>query len=228
MKIQQKMNRELLAGTAADIDSTADIQHVQPHLRKTQCYAHFQSKVCTKCKVEKSIDNFFKRGDAPNLYRSHCKECLKPQSNKSGKVYFQKHKKKIALRKKIRYQNDLNFRKKELARMAKKYADKRDLNCKCCGKTLPKYSIKYCDGCRQKAYNTCIKEWNKKVGKDYINMLQNKRVKKKSAELTDGYIAGQIRGNKFPGFTISEMPKELIELKRNALKLKRELKNKKS
>lgn len=32
------MNKELLAGTAADIDSTADVKHVQPHLHKAPCY----------------------------------------------------------------------------------------------------------------------------------------------------------------------------------------------
>lgn len=207
----------------ADIISSAQVSPMQ-------CYAHFQSKVCTKCNKEKSIDNFFKRGDSPHLYRSHCKECLKPQSNKSGKIYFQRHKAEIRDKRKARYQTDLNFRKKELARMSKKYADNRDLNCQCCGEILPKYSIKFCDGCRKKAYSDYIKEWNIKMGKDYINALQNKRVKKKSNEVTDGYVAGQIRGNKFPGWKIEEMPKPLIELKRNSIKLKRELKkqNKKS
>ncbi len=42
-------------------------------------------KICSKCKIEKSLDNFFKRG---NGYKSHCKEC----SSIYGKKYYSENK----------------------------------------------------------------------------------------------------------------------------------------
>jgi hypothetical protein len=35
-----------------------------------------KSKICTKCKIDKNIEEFTKRGDNPNQLRSHCKSCV--------------------------------------------------------------------------------------------------------------------------------------------------------
>jgi hypothetical protein len=35
-----------------------------------------ETKVCTKCNVEKSLDEFVKRSDSPNGYRPNCKICM--------------------------------------------------------------------------------------------------------------------------------------------------------
>ena len=37
-------------------------------------------KVCVKCKQSKSLEEFYKRADRPNSYRSQCKVCHKLQS----------------------------------------------------------------------------------------------------------------------------------------------------
>ena len=38
-------------------------------------------KICTKCKIEKSLDEFFKRNDVKTSHRSHCKQCTKTQKD---------------------------------------------------------------------------------------------------------------------------------------------------
>ena len=34
-------------------------------------------KICTRCKLEKSINEFYKRKDSKNKIRSQCKDCFK-------------------------------------------------------------------------------------------------------------------------------------------------------
>lgn len=249
-----------------------------------------ETKVCTKCKIEKEVTAFAKDKGQKSGLRPDCKECAyavqksrmqseeakqrqreaqqryrernnekvkerqrqyekTPQRRESKRIreriYYHanpEHKKEINKRSYIknfdknrekkneqnrnRWHSNEDFRKKMLQQAAEKYQANRELYCECCNKELPKYSIKYCDDCRDEIYRQKKSEWRNKVGKEYLNELQNKRVKKKVDELSDGYIAGQIRGNKYAGWKLEEMPKQLIELKRNVLKLKRELKNK--
>lgn len=48
-------------------------------------------KVCTKCKVNKSFDNFRIRKDRKSGYRSDCKECEYKHSQLNRKEYFNKY-----------------------------------------------------------------------------------------------------------------------------------------
>jgi predicted transcriptional regulator len=60
-----------------------------------------KTKVCSKCSIEKSIDQFYKRKDTKDGYRLDCKECFSLKSDK----YYQNNKKKINKRNK-QYNND--------------------------------------------------------------------------------------------------------------------------
>lgn len=159
-------------------------------------------------------------------WRKNNPELTREIAKKSYHLNFDKNKDSRNEKSRLKWIEDDNFREARLKNMAEKYLLNRRAFCVCCRKELPKYSSKYCDDCRDENYKKNNLKWINKVGASYINDLQNKRVKKKSTELTDGYIVGQIRGNKFPGLKKDEIPSELIELKRLSIKLKRELKNK--
>ena len=49
-------------------------------------------KMCSKCKIDKSISEFYERSDAPGTYTSQCKKCQKSRF----KNYTDSHKKVIA------------------------------------------------------------------------------------------------------------------------------------
>ena len=53
-------------------------------------------KICTKCKVEKPVDCFFKRTSSKDGIQNHCKKCTKKRNNK----YHEANKDKIAKRSK--------------------------------------------------------------------------------------------------------------------------------
>lgn len=159
-------------------------------------------------------------------WRKNNPELTREIAKKSYHLNFDKNKGVKNEKSRVKWRKEDNFREAKLKKMAEKYLLNRASFCVCCQKELPKNSSKYCDDCRDKNYKKVQKNWINKVGKDYINDLQNKRVKKKSALLTDGYIVAQIRGNKLPELKKDEIPSELIELKRLSIKLKRELKNK--
>lgn len=52
-----------------------------------------KTKICTKCKVEKSLYEFGSNKQSKDGKRSHCKECV----NRHSKKYRQEHKEKIAI-----------------------------------------------------------------------------------------------------------------------------------
>ena len=41
-----------------------------------------KTKICTKCKVEKPIIEFYKRNDSNDGYRNECKKCVRDKSKK--------------------------------------------------------------------------------------------------------------------------------------------------
>jgi len=47
-----------------------------------------ETKFCNTCSTEKSVDNFYKRGDSTDGYRSKCKDCyyIKTQENKRKRM----------------------------------------------------------------------------------------------------------------------------------------------
>ena len=48
-------------------------------------------KICTKCKLNKSLDKFRIRKDRKSSYRSDCKECEYKYSQLNRKEYFNKY-----------------------------------------------------------------------------------------------------------------------------------------
>lgn len=77
-----------------------------------------ESKICCKCGVEKSIENFRKSG---KYYRSDCKDCEKIYKRKYDKEYRKIHKEEINKKKKIYYKKN----KEEILRKQKKYKENR-------------------------------------------------------------------------------------------------------
>lgn len=61
-----------------------------------------KTKTCTKCKIEKSISDFYKDQNTEDKYRSYCKECIANY----GKKYRQKNLKEDKERKKKYYQDN--------------------------------------------------------------------------------------------------------------------------
>ena len=51
-----------------------------------------KTKICSKCKEEKDVCEFYKNNKNPNLYRGSCKICM----NKKSKEYFEKNKTSIS------------------------------------------------------------------------------------------------------------------------------------
>lgn len=51
------------------------------------------SKKCTNCEIEKSLDNFYKRGSG---YKSHCKECSSIYGKKRYVIHKETHNKKMS------------------------------------------------------------------------------------------------------------------------------------
>jgi len=47
-----------------------------------------KTKICSKCKEEKDVCEFYKNNKNPNLYRGSCKICM----NKQSKEYTEKNK----------------------------------------------------------------------------------------------------------------------------------------
>ena len=76
-----------------------------------------QTKMCTKCGGEKSLDDFYRRSDYPSSYTSHCKECIlsrqrshynknKEHKLKSNRAWHHANKEKISARKRTYRQNN--------------------------------------------------------------------------------------------------------------------------
>jgi|TARA_R100001530_G_scaffold124374_2_gene92544 hypothetical protein len=63
-------------------------------------------KICTKCKQEKELKDFYKAKENADGFENRCKECKA--------TYHRKNAKKISLRKKRRYYTDKEYREKVL------------------------------------------------------------------------------------------------------------------
>ena len=61
-----------------------------------------ETKICSKCKIEKEVCEFYKHSRNPNIYRGQCKKCMNESSlnykknnvekiNKKNKEYFEKN-----------------------------------------------------------------------------------------------------------------------------------------
>jgi hypothetical protein len=81
-----------------------------------------ETKICSKCNIEKEICNFHKWKNGPDGYKRHCKECRKLET----KSYYDKNNEKIKLQ--VRKYRELNLDKvKELKQKIYKRDKKRIL-----------------------------------------------------------------------------------------------------
>lgn len=78
-----------------------------------------ETKICTKCGIEKEIDKFkrFKSTNDQYYYTGDCKQCRNLEAYNRNKKYRLSHKKEIAIMKKINYQKN----KKIISQKQKKY-----------------------------------------------------------------------------------------------------------
>lgn len=78
-----------------------------------------KTKICTKCKQEKEINEFkrFKSTNGKFYYTGDCKKCRNLEAYDRNKKYRLSHKKEIAIIKKINYQKN----KKIISKKQKKY-----------------------------------------------------------------------------------------------------------
>ncbi len=107
-------------------------------------------------------------------------------ANRSYRNCFEKNRHKINEKGRNKWNNNEQHRANVLKKAAESYQKNRELFCVDCNRELPKNKSKYCQNCTDKNYKIKSKEWVVKVGREYLNGLQNKRVKKKVDELTDG------------------------------------------
>jgi len=61
-----------------------------------------ETKVCSKCSLEKNLSEFYKRKDNKDGYRTDCKKCF----NKNVLIYKEKNQKKLKERKQVYYQKN--------------------------------------------------------------------------------------------------------------------------
>ena len=82
-----------------------------------------ETKICTKCKVEKPISEFRWKNKAKGMMHSQCKECQKAQE----KVHYQESKERqISVKETAQFQKSRNIQLVENARAA---------GCRKCGET---------------------------------------------------------------------------------------------
>jgi len=84
-----------------------------------------ERKICSKCKIEKDVCEFYKNNKNPKAYRGSCKSCMNIYSkkykiknfekvDKKNKEYFQKNREKNKI-------NCLNYRNKNIERERERY-----------------------------------------------------------------------------------------------------------
>jgi hypothetical protein len=92
-------------------------------------------KICSKCKESKSFDNFSKRIDSKDGYRSQCKNCvrLNPNTKKTTKNYYLKNRENLLKKSNERKRNQLdpNSKRRTIKRMMELCTSYQSLCTKC-------------------------------------------------------------------------------------------------
>lgn len=125
------------------------------------------TKICVRCKIEKDINEFYKRKSRKDGFNPYCKECHKIYYEKNKerisekhKIYYGKNKENILKNKKIyRLNNNKEIRKKAI--------NKRKLN--------PWYNI--CNHINQRCNNKNNKKYKHYGAKGIKNKITLKQVK---------------------------------------------------
>jgi hypothetical protein len=120
------------------------------------------TKICSKCKEEKEVCEFYKHSKNPKIYRTQCKKCMNTSSTK----YYRENFEKISEHgKKLRLQNP----------------EKNKIHCKEYKKNNPDYFKKWINKNKEhrkkyiKEYNSNPKNKVKNSLRSRINELMNKK-----------------------------------------------------
>ena len=81
-----------------------------------------EKKICSKCKLEKDVCEFYKHSKYPNIYRGQCKKCMnnnslsyysnnKEKIKEQSKIYVIKNSEKIKKRRKLYVEKNPNLYK---------------------------------------------------------------------------------------------------------------------
>lgn len=81
-------------------------------------------KKCTKCGIEKTISEFYKRKTGKFGVDSVCKECKRIQNRLTDKIYREKNKEKISKQKKIYYKKVQKYIKNKKSKDRKEHPEK--------------------------------------------------------------------------------------------------------
>ena len=144
-------------------------------------------KTCSKCNLELHLEQFSKKRDSKDGYRSQCKACVKKynQENKErirarDKKYYQEKKKVIKERAKIRYQEN----KDVICDYQKKYREEHE-------DKVREYNKNYY---QENKENIC--EWGKKYRKENKEEIRGKtnKYQRNRRKTDEGYrILGSLR-----------------------------------
>lgn len=154
-------------------------------------------KRCTKCGEIKDVGEFYKAKRTKDGLRPECKEC----SREVYKEYRENNPEKVRERSKKYRENNPEKEKKRLREWYKNNTEKVKESTKTWQKNNPEK----------------VKESYKKWQKNNPEKVKEREAKKR-LNLTDSCVANILH---IPVATLRQLPPELIELKRNIIKLKR-------
>jgi hypothetical protein len=112
-----------------------------------------EKKICTKCLIEKDINEFYKRESSKDGFRKECKKCLYIYCKKRLILKGDEYKEKIKLEERIKRKNNPSYYNS----ICKKYRDNN----------------------KDKRLNSC-KKWNKNNPEKYKEIQKRARVKRRS------------------------------------------------
>ena len=147
-------------------------------------------KICTKCKIEKEISCFRKRGK--NGFHSHCVEC----EREANRLYHQNNKQKLNQRKRLYHQNN----KQKISQRKKKYyaaiasSQCSSLQTKTCSKCKIEKNISYfgTDKYRKDGYlpqcKDCRNEYSKKYHTENKDSIHKRKKEYYQTEAGQEYL----------------------------------------
>ncbi len=178
------------------------------------------TKVCKKCKIRKSLDEFYDYADGKMIKMARCKSCVKEkqveyreanyeQILEKQRIYQREHKEETRERAKERYENPA-YRKKLLEKQHNEWIrspEKRDKHKKASRKSWMKHRHKI-----------SIEEWEKAIQKEKCRICTRKFTKKGVRRpVTDHcHVTGAFRGIVCSGCNTAE---GMLNTPENALRL---------
>ncbi len=183
-------------------------------------------KICRRCEIEKSTSDFYKTTYSADKYSPICKTC----KSDVDRNYRLRHNDELKLKRKANCDKEKPFLfykvcytcKIERSRSAfgiKSYrTDGLDNNCKFCRREIENSLSK---NAKRKEYHDKYKKLNKE--KLYLQRKAREERQKRFYELNHTFISDTYAKQLFRHHKLKEVPKELIEVKKVLLKIKREV-----